>query len=331
MSSIRFRISSLFLIGFLFFQTGIVYAVSGKNVPQSDWITTENSGNIPSTFSQPSENFSYPYKKNFLVSAYYTPVPGQQKYALGSLEADIRMNGDTVSANGTTVYPGMIAAPKIFPFGTKLKIPGFGIGTVHDRGGAIVQAGQQGNLYDRLDVWMGFGDTGLQRALQWGKRVVEVTVYGKNVTIKDNFVLKDYFQSEASLKEKFMFPVKNSINKAKVLESTFVSIVEAQPLPSNFQFDPPFQQDLKLGDSGDNVKKLQEELVRFHLLGTQPTGYYGEVTEHAVFKFQQIQLILKDKSSPGAGFFGPQTRRAMNALMEARSRVEALKQQAKKF
>lgn len=50
---------------------------------------------------------------------------------------------------------------------------GLGTGTVDDRGGAIVKAGERGYDHDRLDVWMGRGDEGLARALAWGKRTVK--------------------------------------------------------------------------------------------------------------------------------------------------------------
>ena len=67
----------------------------------------------------------------------------------------------------------MLAAPKTYPFGTRVMIPGLGVGEVHDRGGAILA--RKG--YDRIDVWMGRGEEGLSRALNWGARLVEGEVY----------------------------------------------------------------------------------------------------------------------------------------------------------
>ena len=62
---------------------------------------------------------NYPYVKTFKISAYYSPLPCQEKYTTGSYEGDIRLNGSGVnSADGTPVYPGMIAAPKTYSFGT---------------------------------------------------------------------------------------------------------------------------------------------------------------------------------------------------------------------
>lgn len=112
-------------------------------------------------------------KKKFIVTAYYSPLPDQSFYLKGSYEADLRLNGNgTHGASGKEVYPGMLAAPKTYTFGTKIYLEGLGIGTVDDRGGAIVSSGSRGYNADRLDVWMGQGEEGLRRALSWGKRTV---------------------------------------------------------------------------------------------------------------------------------------------------------------
>lgn len=132
-----------------------------------------------------------PYEQNFVISAYYSPLPNQRVYFRGSFEADKRLNGNgTNGADGTQVYPGMIAAPKSYPFGMKIEIPGMGVGAIHDRGGAIVEAGKRAiATYDRLDVWMGRGEEGLARALQWGVRTVTAKVYPASHLIAESFTL----------------------------------------------------------------------------------------------------------------------------------------------
>jgi 3D (Asp-Asp-Asp) domain-containing protein len=67
----------------------------------------------------------------------------------------------------------MLAAPKHYEFGTVIHLEGLGTGTVDDRGGAIVKAGERGYEHDRIDVWMGYGDEGLRKALAWGKRKIK--------------------------------------------------------------------------------------------------------------------------------------------------------------
>lgn len=97
------------------------------------------------------------------VTAYYSPLTGQKRYEMGSYQAEIRMEGSgTHGASGIPVFDGMLAASKDFSFGTKITVPGFGTGTVQDRGGAIRK--------NRIDVWMGYGDEGRAKAMQWGKR-----------------------------------------------------------------------------------------------------------------------------------------------------------------
>ncbi|MFH0776732.1 MAG: peptidoglycan-binding protein [Patescibacteria group bacterium] len=132
-----------------------------------------------------------PYEATFVISAYYSPLPNQRVYFRGTYEADVRLNGNgTNGADGTQVYPGMIAAPKSYSFGLKIQIPGMGVGSVHDRGGAIVEAGERAiATHDRLDVWMGKGEEGLARALQWGVRTVTCKVYPASYTIAESFTL----------------------------------------------------------------------------------------------------------------------------------------------
>lgn len=108
--------------------------------------------------------------ETFVVSAYYKPVPGQSKYIQGSYSSDVRMNGQGVATtSGTAPHDGTVAADTSkFPFGTKLNIPGYGEGTVEDTGSAI-----KGN---RLDLYMGEGESALEKAIAWGKKKIEVEI-----------------------------------------------------------------------------------------------------------------------------------------------------------
>ncbi|MEF2175219.1 MAG: 3D domain-containing protein, partial [Candidatus Absconditabacteria bacterium] len=110
-------------------------------------------------------------KQTFIVTGYYSPIEGQTFYYKGSLEADKKLNGQGVrGASGKAVFNGMLAAPKTYEFGTKIYFPGYGMGQVEDRGGAIVTAGNRNYSYDRIDIWLGSGEDGLKRALSFGKR-----------------------------------------------------------------------------------------------------------------------------------------------------------------
>ena len=115
-----------------------------------------------------------PHEQDFILTAYYSPLPNQCCYIKGSYEADKVLNGNGVQgADGTKVYPGMLAGPPSYSFGTRIELPGLGTMTVHDRGGAI----QVLDHADRLDVWAGFGEEGLARALAFGVKHIHGTVY----------------------------------------------------------------------------------------------------------------------------------------------------------
>lgn len=108
------------------------------------------------------------------TTAYYSPAPDQAAYATGTVEGDLALNGQGVrTADGTAPRHGVLAAPADYPFGTRMHLDGFGLGTVHDRGGKIVR---HGNV-DRVDVWMGHGEQGLHRARDWGIRDQIATVF----------------------------------------------------------------------------------------------------------------------------------------------------------
>jgi Putative peptidoglycan binding domain len=66
-------------------------------------------------------------------------------------------------------------------------------------------------------------------------------------------------------------------------------------------------QTLKPGDTGAQVKLLQEALVTLGFLSSKPDGDYGPVTQNAVERFQVSAGIAED------GIVGPQT---LNALQK---------------
>ena len=70
------------------------------------------------------------------------------------------------TASGRPVGWGAVAVdPSVIPLGSRMNIPGYGIGVAADTGGAIQGA--------RIDLW--FPTVADARA--WGSRVVTITVY----------------------------------------------------------------------------------------------------------------------------------------------------------
>jgi 3D (Asp-Asp-Asp) domain-containing protein len=124
----------------------------------------------------------------FVVTAYYSPLPGQKKYSTWSYSWDIRLNGrGTHGASWAAVHEWFLAAPKNYPFGTKIYLDGIGVWIVEDRGWAIVNAGSRGYSYDRIDVWMWYGDAGLTRALNWWKKTVDGKILWEDAELIVNF------------------------------------------------------------------------------------------------------------------------------------------------
>jgi len=71
-----------------------------------------------------------------------------------------------ITADGSKAKKGVIAADtRKYPFGTIMRVPGYGWGEVHDRGRAI-----KGN---RLDLFF----KSHKEALQWGRRRVKVKIF----------------------------------------------------------------------------------------------------------------------------------------------------------
>ena len=86
---------------------------------------------------------------------------GQPVYTYGPLKGQRKEIG--VTARGTQAHHGTVAAdPKVYPFGARLLIPGYGTGVVEDVGGAI-----KGK---HIDVWF----PSHQTALNWGRRNLKV-------------------------------------------------------------------------------------------------------------------------------------------------------------
>ncbi len=229
---------------------------------------------------------TFPYTDTFGITAYYSPLPGQNRYATGNYESEKRLQGNGIhGASGKPVFPGMVAAPSKYAFGTKMYIPGIGTVGVYDRGGAIVAAGQRGMAHDRIDIWMGYGDKGLERALRWGFRTVPVTVYGIDPSIQEKVYLEGYSETE------------------RVVQNVLV-----QP--------KLFPQDVWYLSQGEDVFRLQRVLQSLGYLNQAPNGFYGDETRDAVFKFQQDQNLVESMNDIGAGHTGPSTRIKLEMLFE---------------
>lgn len=198
-----------------------------------------------------------PHTVQFMLTAYYSPKPGQCCYVKGGLEADKILNGNgTHGADGTPVYAGMLAAPPSYAFGTRVALPGLGVLEVHDRGGAIQEL-ENGTLH-RLDVWAGEGEEGLARALSFGVQYITGTVYppGSEMPAED-----------------FDFS-RITIDYARLRTYNVVQqgLIDMRPAK---------------GETSMSVTYLQDHLVALGYLDRSPTAYFGDETSDALARFQR--------------------------------------------
>ncbi len=88
---------------------------------------------------------------------------GRPVYSHGKMKGSPKKVG--VTASGAVAAKGTIAAdPSVYSFGTRMAIPGYGLGTVQDTGGAIKGA--------HIDIWF----PSHAAAIAWGARKVKVKV-----------------------------------------------------------------------------------------------------------------------------------------------------------
>lgn len=81
-------------------------------------------------------------------------------------------------------------------------------------------------------------------------------------------------------------------------------------------------QNLSLGMSGDNVKKLQEILITEEVWQrpeVEATGYFGSITRAAVIRFQEehsLDILEPVGLNKGTGFVGPSTRAYLEKMVK---------------
>lgn len=175
----------------------------------------------------------------------------------------------------------MLAAPKNYPFGTKIYFEWYGIGEVQDRGGAIVKAGERGHSYDRIDIWMWYGDAGLTRAKTWGKR----TIKGKVVVPSSENTLKF---GESKLW---------NIGSLKVTpESKKEEVIKLQEVFT--------KADLYDGEIDGQYPSIEMELIEFQIASgiikdkeDWGAGYFGNKTIAALRKKYGIESPLVEEAT----------------------------------
>jgi len=222
----------------------------------------------------------------FKVTAYYSPVPGQEAYYRGNIKDEKILNGNgTHGASWRAVYNGMLAAPWNYSFGTKIYFPEYGVWQVDDRWWAILEKWERWDATEtRIDIYAWKGDKGLQRALSFW---VQYT-YGyvcPNWVIPNSDVGIDY--------------------------STF-------PQYEDFYHASLWVLGLWPERRDPWVKALQNYLIALWYMNSwRNTWYYGSETKAALCMYQQKNLWMNG-ASEWCGYFGPQTRYNMKQRVKAK-------------
>ena len=236
----------------------------------------------------------------FVVTAYYSPLPDQEYYLTGNYEDEIILNGRWIAgASWKNVFSGMLAAPKKYSFWTKVYLDGLGVWSIEDRGWAIVPAGKRWYEHDRIDVWMGYGDEWLRRALFWGKR----KVYGYPVK-STTPVSIDYTEVPSPL-----WAIKWL---QKTYKKTLIDI---------------FNTSINRWSDEALINELQDVLRKLGYFDWENTGIYDETTINAVYDFQIEYNIVKTSYERGAWSYGPKTRKELSQRYQSYLEEEVQRQE----
>lgn len=232
----------------------------------------------------------------FIVTAYYSPLPDQEYYITGNYEDEKILNGKGIAgASGKAVFSGMLAAPGKYSFGTKIYLDGLGIWVVEDRGWAIVPAGERGYSYDRIDVWMGYGDEWLLRANFWGKR----KVYGYTID-SGNTTTLDYYNVPAPQWATTWLQKTGLTHKA----SFTPEIVKKSDI---------FGISLGKWSDSDLIEEMQGIFIELWYLEVF-SWEYDSRTISAVYGFQIEHNIVNSEYELWAWSYGPKTREKLKDI-----------------
>ncbi len=215
-------------------------------------------------------------KQKFIVSGYYSPEKWQKFYHKWDYFKEIRLNWHWIRwASWKPVFNWMIAAPKKYPFGTKIYFPGYWVWVVEDRWSAIVEAWKRWYQYDRIDIWMWKGQNALIRAMSWGKKELVGYVCPPNKNLPIWF---DWWN----------FPI----------------------YKGNFFDVSVFAIELTYWRKDNWVQAMQKYLTKLGYFPQEqtPTWFFWPITKKSLCQFQVDYWILK-KNDPRCGIVrGPQTR-----------------------
>ena len=307
-------VKKIFLIKIIFFWSFIFFLKFSWKVSALEHVKWE-------------EGLIWCKNQKFLITAYYSPLPGQRFYMRWDYMADIRLNWNWTNwADWTEVYMWLLAWPKWYNFWQKIVLPWLWIWTIHDRWWAILAKSN----YHRIDIWMWKWESWLARALNWGIQFVDWKVCGKSPEL-DNlsflwvswklppYVEKRLIDRTNNLKNWWSYTFKWSWVWWKKITiwwswwswwKTYIS-----PKPEIFEF-VKIPQDVWFWDEWQDVLKLQIVLKNIWFYRESPNWVYDNATMEAVFNFQRENWVVESLDNLWAWHFWKNTKKALEIFLK---------------
>jgi len=176
----------------------------------------------------------------------------------------------------------------------------------------------KGLEYHRIDVWMGKGEDGLSRALNWGMRRVTGKVYFEKNSVASSL---NYGSISSSLPQSLVAKKKAATSTTTYATSTTTSTVQniVAKIDSLLSISRPVNN----YSGNEEIKRLQRVLSNLGYYDESISGIYCDNTAAAVFKFQKERNVVALESDAGAGAFGPKTSTALsNVLSERKEKLK---------
>lgn len=243
--------------------------------------------------------------KNFIVTAYYSPLPDQDYYLKWNYEDELKLNGMWIKwASWKDVFIWMLAAPKNYEFWTKVKLEWLGVWSIEDRWWAIVNAWIRWYTDDRIDVWMWYWDEGLRKALFWWKRKVKWSILSKdsNITLDVNDIPSPIFVKKNL--ENSTINVTNNLQNSSI---NLTSTIKKEVIINNLSI---FDKYLQKNSNTKDIILLQEKLLELSLYNWELTWKYSDILDILV-NYQLSKNIISSENSVWAWCFWPSTRKNM--------------------
>jgi len=236
----------------------------------------------------------------FIVTAYYSPLPDQKTYLKWNYEDEKKLNWEWLNwASGKKVFIGMLAAPQNYSFWTKIELEWLGIWEVADRWWAIVMAWNRWYEYDRIDVWMWYGDEWLKRALAWWKRKIKWNVVDKNTLVNLDYTKSTWV--------KYISP-KIEIQKIEIIDTKTSKKIIKEEVKIVSIFD-------SVNLDSQQVKELSIKLKELSIYNWVETSNYKDLSK-TIIDYQVKKWLIKDYNDIAAWYFWPKTRTSLKTDYE---------------